>query len=277
MIDGILERLAAELGPDTEDRRHRRPGADDRTLLALGEDLRRRSDARRPAPDLGKKPLAMLKPSENYFNYFTEIEEHFRIAPRHRAVSALAARLGADRDLEECGHPARSRVARHRRGLRKVARASRRARAPRRSTRSRSAPRRSRSRLRRWRRTLRGRAKPAPPPFSLEDVKRVSGAQRGRAAQSRAGGSRAVRSKRWTLDALYADLEQLEQRLTAIEEKMIARLRASASEEALFEARRTLGSRAEAVSRKDDRGTTRAAGKAVPGAQTAGIGRHCRA
>jgi len=42
------------------------------------------------------------------------------------------------------------------------------------------------------------------------------------------------------LAALYSDLEQLEQRLTAIEEKMIARLRAAASEEALFEARRAL-------------------------------------
>ena len=41
------------------------------------------------------------------------------------------------------------------------------------------------------------------------------------------------------LDALYGDLEQLEQRLTAIEEKMIARLRAAASEEGLFEARRS--------------------------------------
>jgi hypothetical protein len=41
------------------------------------------------------------------------------------------------------------------------------------------------------------------------------------------------------LDALYGDLEQLEQRLTAIEEKMIARLRAAASEEDLFEARRS--------------------------------------
>ena len=39
---------------------------------------------------------------------------------------------------------------------------------------------------------------------------------------------------------LYADLEQLEQRLTAIEEKMIARLRSDADDDALFEARRTL-------------------------------------
>jgi hypothetical protein len=42
------------------------------------------------------------------------------------------------------------------------------------------------------------------------------------------------------LDTLYGDMEQLEQRLTAIEEKMIARLRSDASDEALFEARRTL-------------------------------------
>jgi hypothetical protein len=41
------------------------------------------------------------------------------------------------------------------------------------------------------------------------------------------------------LEALFGDLEQLEQRLTAIEEKMIARLRAAASDEALFEARRS--------------------------------------
>ena len=42
------------------------------------------------------------------------------------------------------------------------------------------------------------------------------------------------------LDELYLDLEQLEQRLTAIEEKLIARLRAASSDEWLFEARRAL-------------------------------------
>jgi hypothetical protein len=42
------------------------------------------------------------------------------------------------------------------------------------------------------------------------------------------------------LQALYSDLERLEQRLTAIEEKMIARLRKSASEEILFQARHAL-------------------------------------
>ncbi len=48
------------------------------------------------------------------------------------------------------------------------------------------------------------------------------------------------RSKPSTWMRLYTDLEQLEQRLTAIEEKMIARLRATASDDALFEARRAL-------------------------------------
>ncbi len=42
------------------------------------------------------------------------------------------------------------------------------------------------------------------------------------------------------IEALYHDLEQLEQRLTSIEEKLIANLRASATDEALFEARRAL-------------------------------------
>ena len=46
--------------------------------------------------------------------------------------------------------------------------------------------------------------------------------------------------ERLNLEELYRDLEQLEQRLTAIEEKMIARARSAASEEALFEARRSL-------------------------------------
>ena len=42
------------------------------------------------------------------------------------------------------------------------------------------------------------------------------------------------------LAALYTDLEQLEQRLTVIEEKMIARLRSAATDEALLEARQSL-------------------------------------
>jgi hypothetical protein len=79
----------------------------------------------------------------------------------------------------------------------------------------------------------------AAPPFSLEEVSgyiaRNAAALRKAGLEELAGSLAAL-----PLEALYRDLEQLEQRLTAIEEKMIARLRSDASDEALFEARRTL-------------------------------------
>ena len=55
---------------------------------------------------------------QNYFNYFTEIEDHFQ---RRRALSsALYHRLGADRDLARGRHPALRRAAGHRRCFDKV-------------------------------------------------------------------------------------------------------------------------------------------------------------
>ena len=79
----------------------------------------------------------------------------------------------------------------------------------------------------------------AEPPFSLEDVRAYVG--RNVAALRKAGlDEAAVSLETLPLDTLYADLEQLEQRLSAIEEKMIARLRSETSDETLFEARRTL-------------------------------------
>jgi hypothetical protein len=84
-------------------------------------------------------------------------------------------------------------------------------------------------------------AKPASatPPFSLEDVRTY--VTRNAATLRTAGLDELAASlEALPLDALYGDLEQLEQRLTAIEEKMIAKLRSNASDESLFEARRTL-------------------------------------
>ncbi len=76
-------------------------------------------------------------------------------------------------------------------------------------------------------------------PFPLEDVRAFLA--KNVAALRKAGHEETASSlESLDLDKLYADLEQLDQRLTAIEEKMIARLRASASEEQLFEARREL-------------------------------------
>lgn len=86
-----------------------------------------------------------------------------------------------------------------------------------------------------------GPAKPAgaAAPFTLEDVRAYLA--RNATALRKAGLEElAVSLEAVPVDALYSDLEQLEQRLTALEEKMIARLRADASDEALFEARRTL-------------------------------------
>ena len=79
----------------------------------------------------------------------------------------------------------------------------------------------------------------AAPPFSLEEVRGYI--VRNAAALRKAGLEElAVALEALPVETLYSDLEQLEQRLTAIEEKMIARLRSDASDEALFEARRTL-------------------------------------
>ncbi len=81
--------------------------------------------------------------------------------------------------------------------------------------------------------------KEAPAPFPIDDVKAFL--TRNAATLRQAGHEEIARSlESLDLDVLYSDLEELEQRLTAIEEKMIARLRASASEEGLFEARRAL-------------------------------------
>jgi hypothetical protein len=76
-------------------------------------------------------------------------------------------------------------------------------------------------------------------PFPLDDI-RAFLAKNAEALRKAGQEEIAASIESLDLDALYADLEQLEQRLTAIEEKMIARLRASSTEEQLFEARREL-------------------------------------
>ncbi|MEQ1947734.1 MAG: hypothetical protein ABL995_11130 [Bryobacteraceae bacterium] len=85
-------------------------------------------------------------------------------------------------------------------------------------------------------------AKPAKnnaPPFSIDEVRAYL--QRNADAVRKAGVEDVAASlEALDLDALYNDLEQLEQRLTALEEKLVGRLKANASDEALFEARRAL-------------------------------------
>jgi flagellar motility protein MotE (MotC chaperone) len=85
--------------------------------------------------------------------------------------------------------------------------------------------------------------KQAAPPFTLQDLK--AHFQRTAVALRKAG----VTGIADSLDALereadfhYSDLEQLEQRLTALEDKLVAEVRTHASEESLFAARREVDS-----------------------------------
>ena len=79
MIDGILDRIIAELGPHNQVDRHRRPGRADRPRLAPPETHRRTPDAR-GLQLIWERNAAQVNDDwiYNYFNYFTEIEEHFQ-------------------------------------------------------------------------------------------------------------------------------------------------------------------------------------------------------
>jgi hypothetical protein len=176
--------------------------------------------------------------TENYFNYFTEIEEHFRrvrgtalflLSPLDWAlieawkgggVPLGAVLRGIDVAFEKWrARPARARTQKVN-SLAFCAQAiSVEAQAM-----AENAPRPRRQ---------------SAPPFSANDVREFVARN---AAVLRTAGHPALASSLDAIDVndLYGDLEQLEQRLTVIEEKMIAELRAAASEGTLFEARRKL-------------------------------------
>jgi hypothetical protein len=175
---------------------------------------------------------------ENYFNYFTEIEEHFRIARgtglflvspldwalietwKNAGVPLEAVLRGIDAAFEKW----RAKPARARTQLINSLAFCAQAVAVEAQAMAENAPR---------------PRKAVAPPFSLDAVREFlarNAAILRKAGQDDLAGSLDALDA----DALYADLEQMEQRLTAIEEKMIARLRAAASDDALFEARRAL-------------------------------------
>ena len=174
----------------------------------------------------------------NYFNYFTEIEEHFQrargtalfmLSPldwalieawKNSGVPLEAVLRGIDAAFEKWrARPSRAR-------FQKVNSVAYCAQAVAEQAQSMAA-------------AMPATRHESAPPFSLDDVRRH--VQRNAEALRIAGHADLAESlERLNLEELYGDLEQLEQRLTAIEEKMIARARAAASEEALFGARRSL-------------------------------------
>lgn len=175
--------------------------------------------------------------NQNYFNYFTEIEEHFQrargtglflLSPldwalieswKNSGVPLEAVLRGVDAAFAKWrARPARARF----QMVNSVAYCAQ-AVAEEAQSMAAGAPAR----------------RETPPPFSVDDVR--AHVQRNAEKLRAAGhGDLAESLERLDLEELYRDLEQLEQRLTAIEERMTARARSAASEEALFEARRAL-------------------------------------
>jgi hypothetical protein len=176
--------------------------------------------------------------AEQYFNYFTEIEEHFRrargtslflLSPldwalieawKNAGIPLEAVLRGIDAAFEKWrARPARARV----NSVNSVAYCAQ-AVAVEAQAMANGAP---------------VQRKEAAPPFTIEEVRGFI--QRNADALRKANmPAQADSLESLDIAALYLDLEQLEQRLTAIEEKLIAQLRAGASEQALFEARRSL-------------------------------------
>ena len=176
--------------------------------------------------------------AENYFNYFTEIEDHFQrargtalflISPldwalieawKNAGIPLEAVLRGIDRRSRNGGkRPARART----QMVNSLAYCAQAVAAEAQAIANGAAG---------------TQAGATAPPFEIETVRDYVNANA--AALRKAGhGDLAASLEALDLAALYNDLEQLEQRLTAIEEKMIARLRAAATDEALFEARRS--------------------------------------
>lgn len=181
--------------------------------------------------------------TENYFNYFTEIEEHFQrargtglflLSPldwalieawKTSGIPLEAVLRGIDAAFEKWrARPARARI----HMVNSLAYCTQAIAAEAQALLN-ASPANARP----------ATSKEAKPPFALDDVREFLA--RNAAALQKAGHEDLATSlEGLDLDALYSDLEQLEQRLTAIEEKLIGRLRGAASEDALFEARRTL-------------------------------------
>jgi hypothetical protein len=176
--------------------------------------------------------------SDNYFNYFTEIEEHFQrargtglflLSPLDWALIEAWKNSGMPleavlRGIDAAFEKWRARPTRARFQMVNSLAYCAQAIAAEAQVMAEGAPK---------------VRKETPPPFSIEDV-RAHIARHAGSLRSAGHADLAESLESLPLETLYGDLEQLEQRLTAIEEKMIARARAAASEEALFEARRAL-------------------------------------
>jgi type I site-specific restriction endonuclease len=176
--------------------------------------------------------------TENYFNYFTEIEEHFQrargtglflLSPldwalieawKNSGIPLEAVLRGIDAAFEKWrSRPAQARI----HMVNSLAYCTQAVAAEAQAL-ANATP---------------SAQKQASAPFALEDV-RAFVARNATLLEKAGHADLAASLSGLDVESLFADLEQLEERLTAIEEKMIARLRANATDDALFEARRAL-------------------------------------
>jgi hypothetical protein len=177
--------------------------------------------------------------AEHYFNYFTEVEEHFQRARgtglflmspldwalveawKNSGIPLEAVLRGIDAAFEKWrARPTRARI----QMVNSIAYCTQAVAAEAQAMAEGAPPPSSRG---------------VAAPFPIEDV-RAHVARSSDALLKSGHADLADSLVALDLEKLYLDLEQLEQRLTAIEEKLIARLRAAASDEWLFEARRSL-------------------------------------
>lgn len=82
--------------------------------------------------------------------------------------------------------------------------------------------------------------RPAPPPFSLDELRAYLERNAAALPEAHAETAAALRRLAGEAETHYADLETLELRLTVLEEKMLASARSLRSEEELLEARQAL-------------------------------------
>jgi hypothetical protein len=90
--------------------------------------------------------------------------------------------------------------------------------------------------------TARPRREAAPPPFALEELRGYLESNAAALPEGFGEIAQSLRTLAAEAETHYEDLEELERRLTVIEEKMIAAARAGRTEEQLLEARRELDS-----------------------------------
>ena len=176
----------------------------------------------------------------NYFNYFTEVEEHFQRVRGTSLFPALAARLGAWPESWKNGGVPLAAV------LRGIDAAFEKWRGRKSKTQMVNSLAFCAQAVLTEAQIMAGAGQaeprqPAAPPFPVDDLRNYLQAN---AQAVRGAGFAEIAASLENLAAEtelhYRDLEQLEQRLTALEEKLIATLKSAQSEEALFLARRDL-------------------------------------